>query len=408
MDHEPGTGGRLVRILHVVPSYLPARRYGGPIVSVHALCTALQRSGAEVDVFTTDADGPTRSQVPLEQRVDLDGVGVHYFARRSPRRLYRAPGLARALEQRIAGYDIVHLHSIFLWPTLVAARAARRQGVPWIVSPRGMLVEDLFQKRGTLRKRLWLELFERDTLMGAAGLHATSSLEIAEAQAFGLHDRPWFVVPNGFEPPLLDTTAALTPAVRDVIAEGFEVLFLGRISWKKGLDHLLEALARIPRVRLVIAGPDDEGLTPQLVRLARELGIANRIRFVGPVDGAAKSALFTTVRCLALPSSNENFANVVLEALAAGLPVATTPGVGTAPLVLEHGVGRVASNDPSEFARALRELIELPHQERQRIAQRGPRLVDEHFAWDAIATSMLARYAECLPQSNPNLSRKIA
>ena len=390
-----------MRVLHVVPSYLPARRYGGPIVSVHALCAALVRAGVDVDVFTTDADGPGRSPVPLGRRVDLDGVGVHYFERRSPSRLYRAPELARELERRVTEYDLVHLHSIFLWPTLTAARAARRHGVPWIVSPRGMLVQDLFQERGRLRKRLWLELFERRTLTGAAGLHATSSLEIEEARSFGLEDRPWFMVPNGFEPPSIENTAALSSPVRDAIAGGFEVLFLGRLSWKKELDRLVEALALVPDARLVIAGPDDEDLTADLKRQAAGLGIADRVTFVGQVDDAAKAALFAAARCLALPSRNENFANVVLEALAAGLPVATTPGVGTSPLVARHGVGRVASNERVEFARALRELIELPDEDRERIAVRGPRLVSEHFTWDGIAADMLARYTECLPEQAP-------
>ena len=76
-----------MNILYVVPTYLPATRYGGPIFAVHGLARALVERGHRVDVFTTNVDGDGESDVPLRERVDLDGVGVHYFS--SPlRRLY--------------------------------------------------------------------------------------------------------------------------------------------------------------------------------------------------------------------------------------------------------------------------------------------------------------------------------
>jgi hypothetical protein len=59
------------------------------------------------------------------------------------RRLYWSPALGRALESEIGKFDVVHLHSIFLWPTWVAARAARKAGVPYVLSPRGMLIKNL-------------------------------------------------------------------------------------------------------------------------------------------------------------------------------------------------------------------------------------------------------------------------
>jgi hypothetical protein len=63
-----------MRILHVVPSYLPAVRYGGPIFAVHGLCRALAKRGHEVQVFTTNIDGPGISPTPIGTPVDLDGI----------------------------------------------------------------------------------------------------------------------------------------------------------------------------------------------------------------------------------------------------------------------------------------------------------------------------------------------
>ncbi|MGB8739744.1 MAG: glycosyltransferase, partial [Xanthobacteraceae bacterium] len=103
--------------------------------------------GHEVHVFTTNIDGPGNSPVPIELLVDLEGIQVRYFACPLFRRLYWAPTLGRALENEIGKYDIVHLHSVFLWPTWAAARAARKAGVPYVLSPRGMLVKDLISRR---------------------------------------------------------------------------------------------------------------------------------------------------------------------------------------------------------------------------------------------------------------------
>jgi hypothetical protein len=93
----------VMRILHVVPTYYPAVRYGGPIYSVHSLCRSLVAGGHEVHVLTTNIDGTADSEVPLDRAVDLDGVYIHYS--RSPwlRRIYWSPRLAaqcRSMDRR--------------------------------------------------------------------------------------------------------------------------------------------------------------------------------------------------------------------------------------------------------------------------------------------------------------------
>ena len=140
--------GRWMRILHVVPSYLPAWRYGGPIRSVHGLAKAQVRAGDEVEVFTTDADGAGRLDVPTGGPVEIDGVRVNYFRRSRPRRLYRSRAMGEALRRRLREFDVAHLHSAFLWPTQAAARAAAAARVRYFVSPRGMLVQSLIAETG--------------------------------------------------------------------------------------------------------------------------------------------------------------------------------------------------------------------------------------------------------------------
>jgi glycosyltransferase involved in cell wall biosynthesis len=119
-----------MRILHVVPTYLPARRYGGPIVAVHGLCKALVARGHEVDVFTTNVDGEGTLDVPVAAPVPLDGVRVHYFPS-TLRRIYFSPAMGRAFQH--GGYDLIHSHAIYLWPGTAASRAARKQANPHVI-----------------------------------------------------------------------------------------------------------------------------------------------------------------------------------------------------------------------------------------------------------------------------------
>src|ERR1700747_315645 len=192
-----------MRILHVIPSYLPAVRYGGPIFATHGLCKALAARGHEVQVFTTNIDGPRNSPVPIGLPVNLEGVQVRYFPCPLLRRLYWAPALGRALESEIGKFDLVHLHSVFLWPTWAAARAARKAGVPYVLSPRGMLVRDLIGRRSWLAKSAWIQIIERSNVEQAAALHLTSQLEAEELQRFGWRSAQLTVIPNGVDDPTL-------------------------------------------------------------------------------------------------------------------------------------------------------------------------------------------------------------
>ncbi len=377
-----------MRLLHVVPTYLPATRYGGPIYSVHGLCKGLAARGHEVHVFTTSVDGPGDSKVPHGVPVPLDGVQVWYFPSRRLRRLYWSPPMAAALRKQMAGFDAVHLHSVFLWPTLAAARCAERQGVPFLLAPRGMLVPELIARKSRLLKQSWLRLFERRTIEHAAGIHVTSPTEAAELTRFGYRLPPCFEVPNGVD--------LSPPPVSAVERREDRLLFISRINWKKGLDRLIPAMARLPGVHLTIAGNDEEAYLPQLRRLAETAGVAERIDFRGAVSGAEKQRLLREATALVLPSYSENFGNIVLEAMAEGCPVAVTPEVGLAPVVAQSGAGVVTPSEPEHLAAALQALLADPAG-RRAMGEQGAATVRREFSWDAVAERMEAVYRQILP-----------
>jgi glycosyltransferase involved in cell wall biosynthesis len=375
-----------VRLLHITPTYIPAYRYGGPIYSVHALCRSLAATGHDVHVLTTSVDGPADSDVPHGRAVDLDGVQVHYSRSRWLRRLYWSADLAVQCAAMAQDFDLLHLHSVFLFPTWTGARSAARAGVPYVLSPRGMLDRALIDRRSGTIKRTWIRLIERRNLAGAAAIHLTSQEERRALTDLELALSPVVVISNGVDSPAQFPSYAVSAEVRKLLADGFEILSFGRISWKKGLDRLIGAVAQLPQARLLIAGHDDEGHAKTLWALAKTRGVADRVRFLARyVDGADKEAVFGAARIFALPSLSENFGNVVAEAMIRGLPAVVTERVGAAELIEASGAGVVAQSGERELAAAIADLLRSS----ARLAVMGAAGV--HYAQQQLSWAAIAR-----------------
>jgi glycosyltransferase involved in cell wall biosynthesis len=380
----------------VVPSYIPAYRYGGPIRSVHGLCKGLAKLGHDVHVFTTNVDGERDSDVPLEAPVDIEGVTVWYFPSKRLRRLYWSPPMWEALKQNVGDFDLLHLHSIFLWPTWAAARAARRTGIPYIIAPRGMLMKNLIVRKSRLVKTAWLSLVEKNNLEGAAAIHVTSETEADEIARFTFTLPRIVMVPNGVDIKTgFGTKYDVTADIRGVLEKGPFLLFLGRVNWKKGLDRLIPALQHAGDINLVIAGNDEENYQPQLERLAKNHGVIDRTFFIGPVHGDDKNILLQYASALVLPSYSENFGIVVLEAMAAGCPVVVTPEVGLSDMIRETGSGIVVQGEPGQLGNGIKNLFSRPDLMRQ-MGENGKRVVKERFTWETVALRMEGVYQDIL------------
>jgi glycosyltransferase involved in cell wall biosynthesis len=384
-----------VFVLHLVPSYWPAVRYGGPIRSVHGLCKGLAGLGHRVTVLTTDVDGPGRLDVPTDRSLMLDGVEVRYLPVGWPRRITRTPAMRAELRRRLPSVDLVHLHAVWQWPTWIGARMAERANVPYVVSPRGMLVRELIERKSPLAKKAWLALVDRATLARSAFIHCTSEIEAAEIRALGLDLAPLVVVPNGVDVPDRAPPSGLVEEVWAAVPRGRRILFLGRVNWTKGIDRLVRAMADVRDGELIVAGNDEEGAVAGLARLSGELGLERRVRFIGAVEGERKWALLSGADLLVLPSLSENWGLVATEALAVGTPVVVTQGVGAAGVVAEEELGLVVDGVPEALAAAIRMLLADPDRRRS-MGERGRRIVRERFSHEAVARQMLGVYEALL------------
>lgn len=391
---SPGVAETPLRIAHVVPTYYPATRYGGPIVSTRTTCAELVRRGHRVQVFTTNVDGPGVLDVPVALPQDVDGAEVRYYPARVAGSVYFSPALGRALSAGLDDVDIVHIHSVFTWTTAAAAFHAARARVPYLVAPRGALVPRYIRDKSRLPKTAWLQLLGRPIFAGAARLHVTTEAEYTDASQVGVRLPRPLVVPNGVDAPLPESLEPMTRSLAEALPERPYVLFLGRVDLVKRIELVLEALVDT-EMCLVIAGGGTRDYRESLQRMAQRLGVAGRVAFVGPVLGADKWALLRAARALVLPSLHENFGNVVVEAMAMGRPVVVTPGVGTAEIVRRTGAGAVVEPTPGGLRAALcRFFNDRPAAERA--GRAGRDYIIRALTIEATTETLLAGYREVL------------
>ncbi|MFI5177921.1 MAG: glycosyltransferase [Vicinamibacterales bacterium] len=377
-----------LRVLHVSPYFAPAFRYGGPPRSILGLCQGLQQSGVEVEVLTTAADGPT----DLPQATDgrYDGVPVQYVPTAFPRRFFGAH-MAAPLAEALSRTDLCHIHGIWNVPEWSAARLARRHHVPYVVSPRGMLLPAALG-RGRWRKRIAYEIVERGNLRRAALLHATSDEEADRLRSLVPHV-PVVVVPNGVD---VDAARRAAPDFRPrlgIPADAFVIVFLGRMHRIKRLDLLAEAFAdlrgRHAHAHLVLAGPDEENILSGIRdSLKPHAGFVHTLETLTDDE---KWALLKSADASVQCSDSESFGLAVVEALAAGTPVVVTRTCPWAEIESRR-CGFWVEQTPAAIARALSVLVEDPAGQAA-MGERGAAFARERFSWRAIGRQMSDHYA---------------
>lgn len=383
-----------MRVLHVLPSV--SERTGGPAVTVLESCRALSEIGVESAVYATDVAraASARRQRPIaDDELPAGADCVRVFPMRTPRRLVYSPALERALRRDLPAFDVVHIHSLYLHPQYAAFRAACAHRRPYVVSPRGAL-DPFLRRRGRLRKAMTEAAWQGRMLRGASTLHLTSADEARLVEDVAPLV-PRAVVPNGIQwSEWQDLPSRAEFAARLGGHDGPIVMYLGRVSFKKGIDRLIGAFALVARERddalLAIVGPDDEGLTPALTRLADKVGVGGRVHFVGMVAGEQRRAAMAAADVWVLPSHTENFGVAAVEALAAGRAVIVSPAVNIASDLAAADAAIVCESEPPILAAAIDSLLD--DDGRRAVLAEGARQHARRYDWSNVAVQLCAMY----------------
>jgi len=359
------------------------------------MARAVARRGHEVAIYTTDADGPGRLDVPLDEPVIREQVAIHYIPVQFPAFWATSLPLRAALKQAIRNANVVHIHSLYMFHDLVAGGFCRRFAIPYLLRPHGSL-DPYIRQRHRWRKMVMEAWFQNRVLRDAAMLHFTTEEERRLAQPYA-HNGRSMVVPNGLDLAEFETLppAGDFRARHPEIGDRKIILFLGRINFKKGLDALAGAFGQIAAgrddVSLVIAGPDD-GFRSKTETWLEEAGVRQRTIFTGMLTGADKMAAFRDAEMFVLPSYSENFGIAVAETMACGLPVVISDRVNIWHEVEAAGAGRITAPETGAVAASMAFLLDDPEAAR-RMGENGRALVRSRFQWSEIAIEMERAYA---------------
>ena len=382
-----------MRILHVIPTL--RLRDGGPAKVLLEICEYLNGVGHQTAIYTTDLDGDGGRALSSTAK----DINIKFFPVCSPRAFKFSPSFARAIRRDIAQFDIVHINSLYLFPSTLAAHYARRYRVPYIVRPHGTL-DPYIYKRHRGRKLIYEMLFERRNLEMAAAVHFTSDEEMRLASSLGLRLRG-AVVPLGVKlgkEPADDSRGALLEAYPELRGKKI-LLFLGRLTAKKGLDILLKAFGMLCRVRsdvhLLIAGPDEEGYGPKVREWQRAEGVTAHVTFAGMLLGERKAMALAGADIFVLPSYSENFGNAVVEAMAAGLPVIISNKVNIWRQIADAGAGRVIDCDAGELYSELIAILD-DAQQLSLMGRQARKLVGDEFTWEVAGARLVGLYRDVL------------
>lgn len=366
-----------MKVIQASPYFYP--HVGGIETHVLKLSRALARLGHEVEVLT--------SNMPRTQLFEvLDGIRIRRFPALNLPYIPIVPGLSAKLS-RFKG-DLVHSHcpppffsySVDSRPHVVTYHCDVEipPSFRGIYIPRGIsrLVEVIHEKYG---KRI-VEGCDQVIVTGK-GYAETSRL---------LKGVNWSVIPNGID-------------LEDFPNKGWEredekILFVGRLSFPKGIHYLVEAmplvLRELPEAKLTIVGDGEEKRS--LMRLVKILNLEDKIDFLGYISHDDLVKEFYTASVTVLPSISrlEAFGIVLLESMACKTPVIASDIPGVRDIAQEGGI-LCRSGDPSDLAIRIIELLgDEPL--RKELGELGFKAVEAKYTWNRIAKTIIGIYEDLI------------
>lgn len=382
-----------MRILHYM-SAIDFRRGGPPRAVVDQIATMHNRGHDATIATTVTRDVPESWLEP-----DSRPRAVQLPPLQGPFQRLNREAIGR-LESLVRDADVVHLHGVWEPSSLQAAATVRRFGRPYVVSLRGML-DDWSMSQGGFKKRLYLRLGGRHYLESAARVHCTADAELEQSGK-------WFPGGRGVVVPNLIDLSPFAEVPDSSLARDrwpelgsacLDVLFLSRVQYKKGIEHLIDATAilrdrGIP-IRVVIAGSGDEAYLDAMKARAESQGVSDSCLWTGHVGGDLKWSLYSACDVFALPTSQENFGFVFFESLAAATPVITTDLVDTRDEIDRSGGGVIVPQTAAAFADAIESFTDGRRQA-DAMGRHGRDWTLENLDTAAVAARFEEVYEDCL------------
>ena len=360
-----------MKVIHFIGSI--DKNSGGTATYIQLLSAELIRY-ADMIVVTSKTSNP----------LELKGVKVYEL----DLGLLRWWSLKKEFEKILKNEkpDMAHINGIWDPQNWLFQQVCIRQRIKVLLSPHGML-EPYIIKRNFLKKKIALALYQKKAIKSADYLHATASAELSQIRKLGFAS-PAQIIPNG-----IDVSEVIKKYQLESSGIEKNILFLSRIHPKKGLEVLIEAIKLLnePSIKITIAGEGEGAYIDHLKKLCIQKGVAPFFNFIGGVYGKHKWELYAQADLFILPTYSENFGIVIIEALAAGVPVITTKGTPWEELETCN-CGWWIDLSVLKLTETIKEALALSQKESAKLSENGIGLVQRKYKIQAVAQNTFEFY----------------
>lgn len=386
-----------MNIIHITPSVGPGSFGLGPVAL--NLCREQIDLGKDSSIWCLD----TESDIQWASSASVLSAGsIRSFPMTGPRILRLSLEMERTARRELLRDAIIHQHAIWTGVSRVTNMLRTDNGIPSVITPHGSL-EKWALNQSWWKKQIVLALYEKNNLHHASCIHAVGENEIADCRDFGLSN-PIAVIPNGISSEWLNSCGN-GGAFRDqfgILAEKRVMLFLSRITPKKGLPMLLEVLHNLRKELtdwcVVIAGAGEFGHQAEIESIILDKGLNDLVKLVGPLFGKNKRDAFAAADLFVLPSYSEGAPIVILEALGAGVPVLATKASPWQNLET-HDCGWWPNISSDSIYEALKDALSRSPEQLKLMGQRGKELVSTEYTWAKSAQMTIELYEWLLGRS---------
>lgn len=379
-----------LKILQVVPYFYPAWAYGGIPRVVYELSKDMVKRGHDVSVCTTDVlDKNSRCDNSGKDTI-ISGIKVHYFKNLNnlfayTYQFFLPVGLAGFMRKYISGFDIIHVHGHRHLLNNIVHHYALKSNTPYIFSGHGTVLRI---ERRFFAKRVFDRVLGNMILRDAKHFVAVSENEVRQYEEMGVERRKVSVIYNGID---IDGYSVLPE--KDTFRKKYGltgkkiILYLGKITPRKGVDFLVKAFSELKMedAVLVIAG-NDMGYKNKVEAIIKERLIGDRVIFTGLLTGDEKLAAYQDADVLVYPAVYEIFGLVPFEALMCGTPVIVTDDCGCGEIIGKEGIGYIVRyNDVQGLKNKIEEVIDHINVAQQKV-KKGMAFIQTHLSWEEIGS----------------------
>ncbi len=344
---------------------------GGPSRSVPQVCEKLANNDLKIEIITRPCKNPVKVNESENLKITYVGIfkSISFFFKLSKKNT-----------------SLIHLQHIWDLYIHLFALISRVKGIPYIITPRGML-EPYILERHPLRKKIAMLLYQRRDIKKAICIHASSEKEKQNIVKLDFKTNI-IVIPNGIK------ISSITNFKEKICS--YKIVFLSRIHSQKGIELLLEAWKNIDYKKwsLEIAGDGDVNYINYLKNKIIVEKIKN-ISITKPRYGNQKWEFLSKADIFILPSYSESFGMAIAEALFVGIPVITTKGTPWQELELNN-CGWWVNLSVDDIANAINDAISKKPEELFLMGCNGRKLVVENYEISKISNRMLTLYNSLL------------